>query len=96
MIRRRDEFWAGVAAELILLPALLAGPLGRLCSPPVANRRPAGRPTISRERTGAQLPAHGAAVAASGVTPPHITGLPRPPREGSVIRRDRGHGTGGR
>ncbi len=79
---------AGLVAELIMLPALLAGPLGRFCNPRVSGKQsPAG---------GSAPAADAEPPAGDGFAQPHITGDLRPSRDGAVIRRDRGHDTRGR
>jgi predicted RND superfamily exporter protein len=88
--------FAGLVAELIMLPALLAGPLGRFCNPRQSRKaRAAGTPPA--EPGSAQTkPADAEAPADGGFAQPHITGDARTARQGALRRRDRGHDTRGR
>ena len=61
--------FAGVVAELIMLPALLAGPLGRFCNPRVSGKRsPAGGAATSG-RHPANEPADAEAACRRGIRP---------------------------
>jgi hypothetical protein len=84
--------FAGLVAELIMLPALLAGPLGRFCSPRQSRKvkaNPPGVPAAEQSPAGAK-PARADQSDSSEFGKPHMTGDARPLREGSR-RRDRGH-----
>ncbi len=83
---------AGVVAELIMLPALLAGPLGRFCNPRVSSKRtPPTEEKPAEREPGGEPAADGEPGADGKFAQPHITGETRPSRDGIVIRRDRGH-----
>lgn len=89
--------FAGVVAELIMMPALLAGPLGRFCNPRVSNKRkPASVPAPAGAEASGESSAESGPPAGKGFAEPHITGEIRPPRPPTVIRRDRGHDRRGR
>lgn len=88
---------AGLVAELIMLPALLAGPLGRFCNPRVSDKKgPASRSAAAEKQAGDEPEADAKPPTGNGFAQPHITGEVRPSRDGAVIRRDRGHDTRGR
>jgi predicted RND superfamily exporter protein len=88
--------FAGVVAELIMMPALLAGPLGRFCNPRVSDKRsPVGGSAPAGKHSGSKPAADAEPPAGDGFAQPHITGDVRPSRDGAVIRRDRGHDTRG-
>jgi hypothetical protein len=89
--------FAGLVAELVMLPALLAGPLGRFCNPRVSNKRsPADRAAPAEKGAGGKPATDAEPAAGKGFAQPHITGQWRPTRDGAVIRRDRGHDIRGR
>jgi hypothetical protein len=90
----------GVVAELIMLPALLAGPLGRFCDPRPSRKakgkaKAAGTPATEPSSTDMK-PADAEAPSKDGFAQPHITGDTRSARQGALRRRDRGHDTRGR
>jgi predicted RND superfamily exporter protein len=90
--------FAGLVAELIMLPALLAGPLGRFCNPrPSRKAKAKANETRAAEPSSADTKPSDAEPAADGkFAQPHITGDARPARQGALRRRDRGHDTRGR
>ena len=84
--------FAGMTAQLIMTPALLAGPLGRCFKPPKSRHS-----DPSARGASAQVPPLPPASAASdGFAQPHITGDARAARDGLMRRRDHGHDTRGR
>ena len=70
--------FAGLVAELIMLPALLAGPLGRFCNPRPSRKAKAKLAGIpATEPSSADIPptdAQAQAPANDGFAQPHITG----------------------
>jgi hypothetical protein len=85
--------FAGMTAQLIMTPALLAGPLGRFFKPPKmrkAAKSPSGSPSIEMNPADV-VPSAAEAAANAGFAQPHITGDARLTRDGAVRRRDRGH-----
>ena len=85
--------FAGLVAELIMLPALLAGPLGRFCSPRKsrkASAEPAGASAAGQSSTGANLRSTTSPMTAGSSTR-ISTADARPSREDALRRRDRGH-----
>jgi uncharacterized protein len=80
--------FAGMVAELLMLPALLAGPLGRFCDPrksrqvnPAASGPPAAKATFAEPPLTGTVP-----NGSGGFAQPHIPGDARVPREGTVRR----------
>jgi hypothetical protein len=88
----------GVVAELVMLPALLAGPLGRFCEPHMSRKAKAKLAgTGAAETSSADMkPADAESPANGGFAQPHITGDARSARHGAVRRRDSGHDARGR
>ena len=89
---------AGLVAELIMLPALLAGPLGRFCSPRKWRKvsgTPDGVPAAEQSPSDAK-PADADRSDSSRFVQPHLTADARPSREDALRRRDRGHDIRGR
>jgi hypothetical protein len=90
--------FAGMVAQLIMTPALLAGPLGKFFKPPKmqkAGKSPSGVAATEASPAGATAIAAEAAPN-GGFAQPHITGDARAVRDGAVRRRDRGHDSRGR
>lgn len=88
--------FAGVVAELIMMPALLAGPLGRFCNPRISKRRQSRESASSPGQADGESSAEAGQPSDGGFAHPHITDETRPLRKGTVIRRDRGHDSRGR
>jgi predicted RND superfamily exporter protein len=87
--------FAGMVAELIMLPALLAGPLGKFCDPRKSRQAACGPPAAEASFAAAQatdtVPTDGV-----GFAQPHIPGAARAIRDGVLGRRDHGHDPRGR
>ena len=89
----------GVVAELIMLPALLAGPLGRFCNPRVSRKGPNKSPEQAAEERPGAAPTTSLDAeppTQSRFAQPHITGDSRPGRKNSLRRHDHGHDARGR
>jgi predicted RND superfamily exporter protein len=85
--------FAGVVAELVMLPALLAGPLGRFCAPrkPRQKRDAADKSPPAADTAPPAEDVVEAQPAESGFATAHITGKPPSRRDSRVLRHDRGH-----